>query len=249
MSRFRNVLYRAQQQLDIAEPARSRILLEMANDLEDAYEHYLSQGHDEAEAERLAEESFAVSDQALQHLARIHDKAFRNVGDSLAEHVGGTWQKLLLILILGFEIVLAGRILTDASFRMFTSPFVWPLVTLALVAFLITIWKIYQILASSKGHPRRWRTGPGALLFIAGLSLATAGTGFLFHLQRFLRLNYAEAPKSLFMNFAGFAVGLSSMMTIGLLTSIFAALVWFVLTSLVSRSERRELESLLAEPM
>ncbi len=53
------------------------------------------------------------------------------------------------------------------------------------------------------------------------------------------------APEELFINFAGWMISISSMMTVALLTTIFAGLVWFVLSGLVARSEAREIDSLL----
>ena len=61
MSRFADVLSREKHQLDIPEPARSRILLEMASDLEDSFQHFESQGVGDDKARRLAEEAFGTS--------------------------------------------------------------------------------------------------------------------------------------------------------------------------------------------
>ena len=58
MSRFADVLNQVRDRLEIPEPSRTRIVLEMASDLEDSYQYYLDQGHDEAEAARLARETF-----------------------------------------------------------------------------------------------------------------------------------------------------------------------------------------------
>ena len=53
MNRFANVLRQARDRLQVPEPSRTRILLEMASDLEDSYQFYLSQGLDEKVRERL----------------------------------------------------------------------------------------------------------------------------------------------------------------------------------------------------
>ena len=73
MSRFAEVLTRISAGLDLPQATRSRILLEMAGDLEDLYQHHRSQGLDEAQATRRAEEAFVASDEALKHLAHIHE--------------------------------------------------------------------------------------------------------------------------------------------------------------------------------
>ena len=245
MTRFANVLKQAGDRIRVAEPSRTRILLEMAADLEDSYRYYLDQGCDEVDAARRAEEAFGASDEALQLLARIHQPGFGGLTDRFSQQVGTLWSKFLLVAILAFEILAAVRILTDRFFLFRPSPFLWPIAALALAAFVFTIWKLMQIYSRSGADVRRLRTGLGIPLFFAGASLAVAGLGFLYHLQRFFRLNADTAPESLFMNFAGWMISISSLMTIGLLTAILAGLVWFVLSRLVSRSEIREVESLL----
>jgi len=245
MNRFADVLKHTRDQLQIPEPSRTRILLEMAADLEDSYEVYLNQGLAEPEAARRAEEAFGTSGEALKHLVKIHESSMGGIADRVSGQVGRLWEKALLLAILVFEIFLAVKVLSDEAFFVFVSPFVWPIAGLALASFVFAIWKLHQIFSKSGRDVRRLRAGLGALLFFAGASFAVAACGFLFHMQRFFRLNVENAPESLFMNFAGWMIQISSMMTIGLLTSILTALVWFVLAGLVARAEMRQIETLL----
>jgi hypothetical protein len=245
MTRFANVLEQARERLQIPEPARTRILLEMASDLEDSYQHYLGQGCDQDEAARRAEEVFGSSEEALQLLERVYHAGFGGVGERFTQQIGTLWSKVLMVALLAFEILLAYRILSDRTFFVYPSPFLWPIAALALAAFLFTIWKLVQIFSRLGTDWRRLRTGLGIPLFFAGATLAVTALGFLFHMQRFFRLNSEGAPETLFMNFAGWMVSISSMMTMGLLTATLAGLLWFVLSRLVARSEAREIEGLL----
>lgn len=245
MNPFSKILQEASDRLQIPEPSKSRILLEMASDLQDSYELYLSQGLDEAEAARKARETFGTSDEALKHLVHIHSSGLGSTADRLSGQVGTWWEKVLLVVLLLFEAFLALRVLSQEEFFRFVSPFVWPIAGLALIAVLLVVWKLRQIFSSSGTDAKHLRTGLGTLVFCAGASLVIAGSGFLFHLQRFFRANAETAPESVFMNFAGWMIGVSSMMTIGLLTAILVALVWFVLSGLVARAERRQIAALL----
>ena len=130
-------------------------------------------------------------------------------------------------------------------FRSHPSPFLWPIALLALAAILFTVWKLVQIFSRAGTDVRRLRIGLGIPLYFSGGSLMVAFLGFLFHLQRFFRLNAEGAPETLFMNFAGWMISISSLMTVGLLTAILAGLVWFVLFGLVAHSEAREMQSIL----
>lgn len=246
MSRFADVLNQVWDRLEIPEPSRTRIVLEMASDLEDSYQYYLDQGHDETEAMRLAKEAFGTSEEALRHLTKVHASGIGGMADRVAGQVGHIGAGALMLVLVVFEIWLAAVVLTEEAFRVYVSPFVWPIAGLALLAFAFTIWKMVQIFSRSGRHIGRLRSGLGVLLFCSGASLAVSMCGLFFHLQRFFRLNFEQAPESLFMNFAGWMVSMSSMMTIGLLVAVLAALVWFVLSSAVARAERREMETLLA---
>lgn len=248
MSRFADTLRRAREQLEVPEPARSRILLEMAADLEDSYQAYREQGCGEAEAARRAEEAFSTSTEALEQLARLHrlQEASRDrAGDRLSGQVGRWWERLLLVLIVVFEVAVALKIVLDEGFFLFLSPFVWPIVALALAAFVVTLWKLRQIFARAGVDVRRLRRGLGTLLFFSAGSLGLAICGFLFDLKEFFRVSADEAPEALFYNFAGWTLRISSLMTIGLVVAFLTALVWFVLTNLIARGEAREIEALL----
>jgi len=245
MNRFADVLNQARDRLDIPEPSRTRIVLEMAADLEDSYRYFLDQGHEEAEATRLAKEAFGTSEEALRHLSKVHGSGIGGMADRVSGQAGQVWARILLVVLVVFEIWLAVLVLTEEVFRVYVSPFVWPVAGLAVVAFAFTLWKLVQIFSRSGREISRLRSGLGVLLFCSGASLAVSVSGLLYHLQRFFRLNYETAPESLFMNFAGWMITMSSMMTISLLVAILSALVWFVLSNVVARAEMREMELLL----
>lgn len=72
MERFGRVLRRVDRRLGVREPERSRILLELAGDLEDLYTAYLARGYGEEEARRRAEAWLAPDDGSLDGLRRLH---------------------------------------------------------------------------------------------------------------------------------------------------------------------------------
>lgn len=245
MTRFAEVLKQAEARLRAPEPARTRILLEMAADLEDSYRHFVDQGLDEAEAARRAEEAFSTSDESLRLLERIHRSGLGSPATRFFHRVGTVWSTVLLVLLFAFELLLAFRISSDRSFFVYPSPFLWPIGVLALAAIGFTLWKLTQIFSQHGKDVRRLRIGLDVPLLFAGASLAITFLGFLFHMQRYFRVNSEGAPETLFMNFAGWMATISSLMTIGLLTAILAGLVWFALSGLVIHREAHEMERLL----
>jgi hypothetical protein len=245
MTRFAHVLKQTEIRLRAPEPTRTRILLEIAADLEDSYRHYLDQGLEETEAAQRAEEAFSTSDETLRLLERIHQTSLGSPTTRFFHRVGTVWSTVLLAFLFAFELLLAFRISLDRSFFVYPSPFLWPIGLLALAAIGFTLWKLTQIFSKQGQDVRRLRIGLGVPMLLAGASLAITFLGFLFHLQRYFRVNAEGAPETLFMNFAGWMATISTLMTIGLLTAILAGLVWFALSGLVIHREAHEMERLL----
>ena len=244
MKRFAAVLKHVSDRLEIPQPTKSRILLEMGADLEDAYRHHLARGLGEEEAVRRAEEAFAVSDEALRHLARIHLEG-GPLADRLISQIGSLWAKILLVLWVLAVLLIASRVATTERFFELVSPFVWPILGLAVGAFGVSLWKLFELLRRSPDF-RRLRFGLDFLLFAAGASLALSACGFFYHLRWWAFQTYQNAPEAFFSIAGYWMLAVSSMMVLGLLTAILAGLAWFLLASLVNRIESRRAEALIA---
>ena len=243
MSRFAGVLRQVSDGLDLPQPTKSRILLEMGSDLEDAYRHHLEQGLSEEEAVRRAEDAFAVSDEALRHLAHIHLSGGQ-LADRLLSQIGSLWAKVLLVMWLLAALAIAGRVATTESFFEVVSPFLWPILGLAIATFAFSLWKLYELLRPSPDF-RRLRLGLGTLLFIAAFSLAVSACGFFYHLRSWAYQSYETEAE--FWTISGhWTLAVSSMMVLGLLTAVLASLAWFVLAALAARVENRQADALLA---
>jgi hypothetical protein len=79
MNRFASLLREVNNRLNLPQPTKSRILLEMAGDLEDLYNFYRGQGLDENEAVQKAEEKIDASYEALAELVEIHQTSYRKL--------------------------------------------------------------------------------------------------------------------------------------------------------------------------
>ena len=243
MSRFSGVLRQVSDGLDLPQPTKSRILLEMAGDLEDLYQHHLAEGLDEHEAARRADEAFAATDEELKRLSRLHRSS--GLTDRVAQQVGSWWERLLLVIWVLAVLGIAGRVATTERFFRIVSPFLWPVVALAVAAFAIGIWKLYEL---SRRPPTldRLRSGLSSLPFIAAASVAIALCGLFYHLQ-WWAFAASDGPEERVFLLAGpWILAVSSLMVVSLLTAVLASLVWFLLARLVARIEHREAEALLA---
>lgn len=90
MSRFTSLLKRIDDRLKFPQPTKSRILLEIAADLEDLHLLYLERGLGEEEAAQLAEEKFDFSDKALQEFTHVHQTLF-DITNSVVSAIQAIW--------------------------------------------------------------------------------------------------------------------------------------------------------------
>ena len=134
MSRFAPLLRRTGQRLEIPQPARSRVLLELAGDLEDLYDLYLQRGLDEVEAARRVEEKFAVSDDVLIQLTRLHQSALRRWLDRLSEQAQTRWERSILAAVIQFVVVVTGPKLVTITFDRDASGWIWGVAIIGVIA-------------------------------------------------------------------------------------------------------------------
>jgi hypothetical protein len=130
VSRFGHVLRRAEGRLEAPEPERSRILLEMARDLEDLYSVYRARGLSEEESARRAESLLGASPEAISALGGIHATGFQRLAARLAPGGGHRAEELLLlVLALGSAAAALGALVAAGVLR---SPGVFHWILLAL---------------------------------------------------------------------------------------------------------------------
>lgn len=99
MERFGRVLRLVDRRLEAPEPERSRILTELAGDLEDLYRAYRERGLEEAEAIREAERWLSPSAEALASLRSVHLPAFERLLDRLSGTTRGRIELGLVTLV------------------------------------------------------------------------------------------------------------------------------------------------------
>lgn len=139
--RFVPALRRISSELNLPEPTKSRLLLEMASDLEALYEHYRARGVDEEEAVRRTEEKILASPEVLQHLIAVHTRGYQR----WLSHAAGRMRLgfELLLFTLGVLPMLAIAALTVIARVNGISPplLLWTLFLIGVAIATLTLWK------------------------------------------------------------------------------------------------------------
>lgn len=244
MNRFARLLRETNERLNLPQPAKSRIILEMASDLEELFDHYREQGMSEEDSVRKAEEKFQLSDEALAELVSIHESAIKRMMDRLSEQARTRWERGILIVVMLFIALMAGRSIMTGGFITDAGAFIWLLFGITFVALLIAIIKVYMLYIRKEHDTRKLHGGLPSMLLLAGASLVTGIYGF--STEVYLAMNrIVNDMDNAFAHLIDLSIGGSSLFIASLLSTLGIALAWFVLVNRVLSIEREETAYLL----
>jgi hypothetical protein len=243
--RFARVLDRVNRELALPAPERSRILREMASDLEDLCEAYRERGMSEVEAVRQAEAALAASADTLAELIRIHSPLHRRLAERYAEQGRHRAEQLLLGL-------LAAATLTWVAITQFAgaldsaSTFFWAV--LAVAAALCVLVPLAGF-GMSSGRAETQRAAPGARGVILALGLLAVllgafGAGLdLYNAMGVL----ATADERTLYAFVLRLGRVADLLATSLAVGLGAGIAWFFLESQALRIARLSLASVPRE--
>jgi hypothetical protein len=232
MSRFNVFLHRTGERLALPKATRSLILVEIASDLEDLFQHYLQEGLSEEEAAARAEEKVDMSDEALGELVRIHSEA-RGWTDRIVRRVQSFWERFAMALIVFFFIVAP---ILETNTRPFAhlNRFIWPIAGIFLA--LLAVFVVQMTRFSDHPSPRRLRTSLATPLFLGAASLVVGFAGTGIELYRTL-MGMAADPEHAGPLFAKVVIEGTATLAMALLVALAAGVAWFVLAGRVARLE------------
>lgn len=226
MTRFSRVLRRVESRLKAPEPERSRILMELAADLEDLYRTYRERGLDDSEARRKAEQWLVPSTSALDSLRSVHVPAFERLLDRLSGTTRGRVElgivSLVSLIAVGgslFAALRAGAVAPSA-------PTLWAVAFLAALGVGAAVRQGYTLFVRGDRLRQGWR---GRLHRVLAAAVATALAGLV---GAGVRLSLTDAPAGAGADAAAFWSQVATATTVaalGLSASLLLALLWLLL--------------------
>jgi len=244
--RFVPELRRISAELTVPEPARSRILLEMAADLEALYEHYRARGMDDEEAGRRAEAQLLAGPEALQGLILLHTTGYQRwVGRAAG---GIRWGFDLLLFAAGvLPLVLVSSVVVLSQLREPAGGVaLWLVLALGVWVMGIGCWKGWLLLVARERSPRRLHRGLIGLLAAGFAGPLIGGTAFLLSLVAGAQRLSQTTDDIAVAGFAREMVEGGTVFGLGILLTFAAGLIWYILVNRVARIEQQESAALLA---
>jgi len=254
--RFTALLSHIDERLNLPQPAKSRIILEMASDMEDLYRAYLKKGLAEEEALRKTEKKFRIGDTSLAELVQIHQPFFSRWMDKLSAQARSRWEKIVLSLLLLVILALAGHKMLATPFFVQSSRWIIPAVAAAIAVLILSVIKFYRLYIKKDHSIKTLRRGVPAILYLSLASLLIGIHGYFFtlyasesHIVEFMTMalvtvrdNANDTPSARAMAAAtsDWLVRTSALMIFTMLVSIFSAMIWFVLYRKILSIEEAE---------
>ncbi|HLU26299.1 MAG TPA: hypothetical protein VKZ58_11395 [Longimicrobiales bacterium] len=241
VERFAPVLRQLGDALDVPHPARSRILQEIAGDLEGLYELYRARGLSDDEAAERAASALALSPEMLRALVEIHTPAYQRLFGRFSERGRRHGERAFLFVLVGCMVLGGGSVLATQDVLADPSPFLWPVLALGAVAAALALAKAFQLFVKKDHHPDRLRSGLGSLLACAPILVLIGLVGAvadLYALAGSLGGDVAN-PTMLAIRWLRTTADLLTAATV---LALAVGLVWYGLTARVAAIERAESE-------
>lgn len=273
MESFGRVLRRVDRELEVPEPERSRLLLELAGDLEELYRAYRRRGCSEDEARRRAEDWMAPDGGSIDELRRLHTPLAGRLLDALSD-VARSRLETAVFTVLALGVVAAGLGgLRGTSILWPPGPVVTVLLGLGGLGLGIAALRAYRLVvvpdgavssaADGRPLPSERASAPSTLLAVAAGAILVGALGAFVELEAAFAEASALAASTTAAEAAGSAAaasasahralwsaasGAAGTVAVALLVALTLALAWFWLEVRVRRARLARAELLEVAP-
>ncbi|MCP4727624.1 MAG: hypothetical protein GY863_21475 [bacterium] len=258
MNRYSSLLNNINARLDLPQPTKSRILLELAADMDDHFQYHTEFGLSDDEALKKVEEKFKFTDEAINDLKKVHQTFYKKLLYRLTGQAQSRWEKIILLLTFLSIVFIAGKELFTTGFFLNGSRFIFPVAGTGLLAVFIYLRKFYSLYIKKDHNIRDIRSGIMPILFLSGVSLVLGTLGYFTEL--YLSGDHSLALDTILISsimtpaadislsfIAEWFVKCSSMVMASLLVTMITSLLWFFLIRKAISIEQAEAMFLLRD--
>lgn len=256
MKQFSDLLKNLYEKIELPQPQKSHILLEIAADINDLYNYYLQKGMNEAEAAKKAREKFELTDDIISDLSEIHRGAFRQWLDKTIGKTQTLCERILLVVLSLFICITVIFAISTTPFYTHASMFTYPLLLILIMVLILSCVKIYQLYIKKDHHVNHLN---GGMYFFNILAVANFFVGLFgyFSAIYFSGINtvflgplfvitFVDTNKTLALVIQ-FMIQSSLLVMICMFIAFVTAILWFIITQKINKIEQAEAEILLAE--
>ncbi|MCK5147990.1 hypothetical protein KAR48_14635 [bacterium] len=258
MNHFTRLLQQLNDRIDLAQPAKSRIMLELSADMEDCFAVYLGRGMDKDEAMKLVREKFDLDDEVLDELVWLHKTPVKRWMDRITILSQTRLERIILVLVIIAIGMAAAKTMGNADFFRHASHFVLPMLGIGLYATVHGCRKIFSLHIKKDHDIRRLHSGILLPLVSSGAVLLIGVLGYFWELfkngdwavllsaeQIFLLNAQGPASRHVLYYLVEWMTMQSATMMVCLLICSYLALIWYLLARSAAKIEQAEASYLL----
>jgi hypothetical protein len=255
--KLRKKLREISGQLKLGEPVKSRLLLEIAGDMEESWQNLTASGLTAKEAEKKVCEKFSFSDSELGELTEVYLSPVQRLLGRLSSSLSSRFEKVLFVLVLMVVGLLSGRYFLRSSFFTHSNIFSYIATLCLITAVYVFLKKLFVLYVRRDFEITSWRNGVGLVAFCG---LITAVCSFLVFLEKVAAiapkliilsksvlspLPLSEAGRSLWTRVMDWGIELGVLEINLLIMLMLTMFFWFVLDDRLQRIEQAEAELIM----
>ena len=248
MNEYRSILRTLADRLDLPQPARSRVLIEVAADLADLEAVFVERGSAPEEARAQAVERLDLSDDVIRELVRVHGSPLRRGLDRLGERGRRRGERLALAALLVFLLVGTRALVPTPGLLADAGRGLWIIAAVAIPGILLATSKAYALWGRDEHDPIRLRRGLDAILAVGGLTAASGLTLLWFGLRRVATASEAT-PEAAATHLVDWLTSGSALVVVSFQLAILLGVLWLILAGRTAQAERGEAELLLLDEL
>jgi len=244
MKKYAAVLRNIDKVLDIPQPSRSRVILEISADMQDLYEHYIGQGLGDEQAWRRTVEEFDLSAEEIAAIAQVHDSQLKRILDRFSARTRGILERTALaatmipVVLVGYQLALSGGMFKDSGIWM------WPLLTGAIAALALGVSKWYGLFVVKEHNIRAVRKRLNFVLYIALGQLVTGFVGM--YVDLFQTWVTSSVDKAMTVTYlAHWLQRSSALLSTAMIAALASGLIWVVNSGKAVSIEQFEAELII----
>lgn len=242
---FSSLLASVRDRLNLPEPTRSRILLEIADDLGELYWHHRDDGMSDRDARRRVEEAMELSSQVLTEIVKVHASPYQRFLDSLSSRTRSRWERgALLMLSLVVCLVVLSAAVTGPVFVQ-AGPYLWPALACFVGAVVLAFRRAHALYLRGPIDARTAREKLSLLLILAAAQPALGLAGAWFSLVP-VSWTILETGKWPGYAVLGWMIGASALMLISIAGAILVAISWLILAGRAAAIEEAAVNTMEA---
>ena len=250
MERFRGFIKKLQENENIPENLKDRIINEITADMNDMFDFLIKKGASEHIAEKTVLEKYSLSDDIINEFVSIYRSPSRNILRAAVRQARPLWGKLSLFLLILIILYSTGVELFSTDFYINGSIFIWPVMVFSLIALLFTVIGFNKIFITKDPDIESSKRALSTVIFFSGLGFFTGITGFCIEMFNTAEKGLAFDPILFFIaavsgsdtapaavNAPGIISKCAGLMMLSMFVLIFFSFIWLIMNNQLVKIE------------